>query len=114
MIYTLLISSCIFTDIARVESNFNNQAIGLHGEIGMYQVRKIFVDGVNRICKKKLFSYEDRLKPHRCRAMLRTYWAHYKCYTREQKLRCYNGGPRGMYKQSTLKYWSKYENCTKR
>lgn len=35
------------------------------------------------------------------------YWKRYGAVTDEQKARIWNGGPRGMSKQSTAPYWTK-------
>lgn len=103
-----LLTLCLFTQMAEIESGNNNQAIGAAGERGIYQIQKIFVDDVNRIVGEKMFTYADRLDTRKSRCMIRIWWAHYKCYTLEQRLRMYNGGPKGMEKGSTLKYWRLY------
>ena len=41
------------------------------------------------------------------------YWQSYNCFTDESKSRGWNGGPRGMYKQSTKAYWAKVETLLK-
>jgi len=44
--------------------------------------------------------------------MLR-YWARYHAVTDEQKARCWNGGPAGMRKAATAKYWAKVQGAMK-
>ena len=100
-------SCSIFEAIAQVESNNDDSKLGKAGEVGRYQLTKIYVDDINRIVGYNKYTYEDRLNPAKCRAMMRIFWAHYKCKTNEEMARKHNGGPSGMYKPETKVYWNK-------
>jgi len=95
--------------IAQVESG--NCATAHNKEedaVGLYQIRKIYVDDVNRILGKPYFSYKDRWNPHKSRDMVCIYIIHYgQGKAVEQLARIHNGGPRGWKKKSTIPYWSK-------
>ena len=94
--------------IAVVESGNRNLAYGDRDSVGVYQLRQIFVDDVNRILGKPTFTHTDRLNPAKSRQMARIYLAHYcKGMSIEQMARCFNGGPQGHKKPSTIRYWQK-------
>ena len=101
--------------IAIVESNNNPVAIGDNGKaVGMYQIWPIMVKDVNRILGRQEYTLEDRLNPQRSRAMCRTYLEHYcKGKSLAYMARCWNGGPNGYKKESTLKYWKKIKEVLK-
>ena len=81
--------------------------------VGCLQIRKCMVDDVNRILKRKgatggqLYTYEDRWERVHSIEMFRIYCAHYNLRTPEDIARCWNGGPRGADKESTVYYWEK-------
>lgn len=101
-----------------VESNANSFAIGDNGKsVGSFQITKAYVDDVNRVYKKN-YSYSDRYDRDKSRDMTRLYLTYYgnfyelktdKTATYEVLCRIHNGGPRGMYKNSTYSYWKKIE-----
>ena len=103
--------------LIQVESGGNNSAIGDNGNaVGCMQIWKIVVDDVNRIQKKEVFTYSDRLKRPESIRMAQIYLTHYgRAYERKtgQKAnmevlsKIWNGGPNGYKKQSTEKYWLK-------
>lgn len=111
----------LYEAIATVESNNNDYAIGDNGNaVGRYQIWKIYVDDVNRICKllriKKRFTYADRTNPVKSLEMVKIYIDFYaKRYERltgnkatdEIKARIHNGGLNGWKKSATVKYWNK-------
>lgn len=111
----------LYEAIATVESNGNDYAIGDNGNaVGRYQIWKIYVDDVNRICKllrnKKQYTYADRTNPVKSLEMVKIYtWFYAKRYERltgkkatdEIKARIHNGGLNGWKKTATIKYWNK-------
>lgn len=111
----------LYEAIAIVESNGNNYAIGDKGKaVGRYQIWKIYVDDVNRICKlkriAKRYTYADRTNPVKSLEMVKIYTDFYaaryerltgKKATDEIRARIHNGGLNGWKKPATLKYWSK-------
>jgi hypothetical protein len=44
-------------------------------------------------------------------AVMRRYWHRYGAVTDEQKARIWNGGPRGMKKRATKRYWRKVQEA---
>ena len=85
--------------------------------VGVYQIHKIYVDDVNRILKRKAYTYDDRNDEAKSREMVRIYLTH---YARVKKLsdpieisRLNNGGPNGHKKTSTLKYADKIRKAMK-
>jgi len=110
---------CLIPLLIQVESGGNNSAIGDNGNaVGCLQIWKIVVDDCNRIQKQEVFEYKDRLSRPRSIRMAQIYLDHYgRAYERktghtatlEVLARCWNGGPTGYKKASTLKYWHKVE-----
>ena len=106
-----------------VESGGQNDAVGDNGNaVGCLQIWKIVVDDVNRIQKQEVFTYADRLSRPRSVRMAQIYLTHYgQAYERktghranmEVLARCWNGGPNGYKKQSTVKYWNKVKSIKK-
>jgi hypothetical protein len=91
------------------ESGGDHNASGDGGNaVGSFQIWKIMVDDVNRIIVKSdegQFTYADRYDSGYSRRMCRIYLDHYcKTMTYEQMARCWNGGPTGYKKPSTLQY----------
>lgn len=111
----------LYEAIATVESNGNDYAIGDNGNaIGRYQIWKIYVDDVNRICKlkriEKQYTYSDRTNREKSLEMVKIYTDFYAARyerltgnkaTAEIKARIHNGGFDGWNKNSTVKYWNK-------
>ena len=91
-------------------------AVGKDGELGSFQIKKIYVDDVNRIMdatrqqynrtNRWQFCYEDRKNKHLGRVMTGIYLKHYGG-TFEEMARKHNGGPAGHKKESTKAYWQK-------
>ena len=84
------------------------------GELGPVQIRKQYVDDVNRIVGKDKWKYKSREYMGSCRAMMLIYWDHYATIDRlgheptlEDLARIHNGGPNGWRKGCTKKYWVK-------
>jgi len=99
-----------------VESKGKADAVGKDGELGSFQIKKIYVDDVNRIMdatrqqynrtNRWQFCYEDRKNKHLGRVMTGIYLKHYGG-TFEKMARKHNGGPAGHKKESTKAYWQK-------
>lgn len=115
----LQLDNALLDAIEFVESNANPSAVGDGGKsIGSFQITKAYVDDVNRIYNKR-YTHKDRHDRQKSRQMTILYLLHYgRLYERETKKeatyeilsRIHNGGPRGMYKDSTLPYWFKVKN----
>ena len=69
------------------------------------------VRDVNRILRRQgsnqQYTYEDRWNRQKSIEMFNIYCNHYNLVTPEEKARCWNGGPRGLQKLSTKRYWEK-------
>ena len=95
-----------------VESSNNDNAYR-SGEdaAGCLQIRRTMVRDVNRILKRQKsqirFNFEDRWDRQKSIEMFNIYCNHYNLVTPEEKARCWNGGPRGLQKLSTKRYWEK-------
>lgn len=105
--------SPLFNAMATVESNYGKTSENV------YQISDEYIDDLNRIythhypkiCKYDKFSSE---------CMMMDYWRYYaydynrrtgKPITYEVLARIHNGGPQGMKKESTKRYWYKVLSC---
>jgi len=108
----------LISAIMDVESS-NNDLAYHKGEdaVGCLQIRKCMVNDVNRILKRqnsnKRFAYNDRWNRYKSIQMFDIYCKHYNLNSAEEKARCWNGGPKGSIKESTLGYWAKVKNKLK-
>ena len=93
--------------VCQVESGGQAQAVGRDGELGIAQMQTQRVDDVNRILGRRVYAYQDRLDPAKCREMFRVSCMHYWPQGGpEQWARHWNGSPtRGPSWQSTQGYW---------
>ena len=108
--------------LAQVESGSNPDAIGDNGKaVGIYQLHKCVVDDVNEIYSME-FKYSDRFKPQLAKVIAQLYLRYWgiqyekktgKKVTLEVLARCFNGGPKGYKKESTVKYWNKIKKVMK-
>lgn len=96
--------------IIQVESVGNDSAYNKSEDaVGCLQIRPIMVREVNRLLKKKkdpkrytLLNRWDRQKS------IEMFLVFTKNISKpEAKARCWNGGPKGMTKSATIKYWNK-------
>jgi hypothetical protein len=115
------ISNSFLNALALAESNNNVLAKGDNGRsVGCYQITSIYVDDVNRICRIKnlpeTYSYSDRTDYEKSTEMVTIYLQYYgelyhkstnKPVDDEVLARIHNGGPKGMYKNCTKKYWER-------
>jgi len=98
--------------LINVESANNDNAYR-SGEdaAGCLQIRRTMVRDVNRILRRQKsnqqYTYEDRWDRQKSIEMFNIYCNHYNLITPEEKSRCWNGGPRGLQKLSTKRYWEK-------
>ena len=107
---TLLLSAIMF-----VESRHNDSAYcASEDAVGCLQIRKTMVRDVNRILKRQgnstKYKMKDRWDRIKSIEIFNIYCAHYDLVTEEAKARCWNGGPRGLTKKATQKYWDKVKN----
>ena len=98
--------------IINVESSNNDNAYrSCEGAAGALQIRRTMVRDVNRILRRQRsnqqYTYEDRWDRQKSIEMFNIYCNHYNLVTPEEKARCWNGGPRGLQKLSTKRYWEK-------
>jgi len=98
--------------LINVESS-NNDSAYHSGEdaAGCLQIRRTMVRDVNRILRrqssKTRFDFEDRWNRTKSIEIFKIYCNHYNLTTSEERARCWNGGPRGLQKLATKKYWEK-------
>jgi len=100
----------LFDALRRVESGNNPEAVGDGGRArGPYQIRRIYWEDACRYGKLD-WSYEENVEdPRRCEKVMRLYWKKYGARTDEQRARLHNGGPTGLRKNATLRYWAKVQ-----
>ena len=98
--------------LINVESANNDNAYrSCEGAAGALQIRRTMVRDVNRILRRQKsnqqYTYEDRWNRQKSIEMFNIYCNHYNLVTPEEKARCWNGGPKGLQKLSTKRYWEK-------
>lgn len=96
--------------IIYVESRDNDSAYNKSEDaVGCLQIRPIMVREVNRLLQKRkddrVYTLSDRWNRQKSIEMFLIFTK--KISTSEAKARCWNGGPKGMTKSSTIKYWKK-------
>ena len=101
--------------ISYIESSGRDSAYNASEDaVGYLQIRQCMVKDVNRILKRKgsleRYAYEDRWVRYKSIQMFNIYCKYYKLNTAEEMARCWNGGPKGMENEMTVKYWKKVEN----
>ncbi len=114
--FCIEISDGLLNAIAKVESNCNDNIVGDNGKaFGRYQIHKIYVADVNRVCFTK-YTHKDCFDSYKAKKIVTLYLTHYgrlyeyntgKKATNEVLARIHNGGCFGYKKQSTIKYWNK-------
>jgi hypothetical protein len=107
---TLLLSAIMF-----VESRYNDSAYcASEDAVGCLQIRKTMVRDVNRILKRQgnptKYKMKDRWDRIKSIEIFNIYCDYYDLVTEEAKARCWNGGPRGLTKKATQKYWDKVKD----
>ncbi len=100
--------------IGQVESGEDYKAVGDGGKsLGWYQISRAYwqdaceygeIDWDYDIFVRSKFHSED---------VMVLYWQRYGATTDEERARIHNGGPRGMSKKATIKYWNKVQEAMK-
>jgi hypothetical protein len=99
----------LFAAIRQVESGGNDRLVNYPEQAyGPYQCREAaWFDGGGSVVEWPL----GALSRSRTEGVMRRYWQRYDAVTDEQKARVWNGGPRGMKKQATKRYWRKVQEA---
>tara|TARA_B100001059_G_scaffold1116_1_gene885 strand:- start:8522 stop:9073 length:552 start_codon:yes stop_codon:yes gene_type:complete len=105
----------IINALIQIESGGNDDAYCVEEDaVGALQIRRTMVRDVNRILKRqgseKRYEYKDRWCRQRSIEMFNIYRDYYNLVTPEEIARCWNGGPKGIYKPATVAYWNKVKN----
>jgi len=105
----------ILSALMYVESSNNDSAYNASEDaVGCLQIRKTMVNDVNRILRKQespvRFTYEDRWSRYKSIKIFQIYCKYYNLTTAEEIARCWNGGPRGINKPTTVIYWNKVQD----
>ena len=82
---------------------------------GVLQIRPIMVNEVNRILNIKkddrFYTLDDRWNEEKSIEMFYVFVDYYhKDSSYEEIARCWNGGPKGLQKKQTKRYWKKVQN----
>ena len=95
-----------------VESSNNDSAYNASEDaVGCLQIRQTMVNDINRILTRQgldiRYTYDCRWDKNKSIEMFNIYCDYYGFDTAEDMARGWNGGPRGINKSSTIKYWEK-------
>ena len=63
--------------IIKTESDFNPITVGKSGDVGLYQITKIYVDEVNRILGEQIYSHADAFDFTKANEMFDIYQGYY-------------------------------------
>ena len=101
--------------LIQIESSGNDNAYtAAEDAVGCLQIRRTMVKDVNRILKRqgseKRYEFKDRWNRQKSIEMFNIYRNYYNLITPEEIARCWNGGPKGIYKSATIAYWNKVKN----
>tara|TARA_R110001592_G_scaffold168757_2_gene405084 strand:+ start:409 stop:963 length:555 start_codon:yes stop_codon:yes gene_type:complete len=101
--------------IITIESSNNDSAYHAGEDaVGCLQIRPCMVLDVNRILKKQnktiQYTLNDRWSRDKSIEMFHVYCNYYNLTTLEAMARSWNGGPRGVNKNTTVGYWRKVKN----
>ena len=105
----------IINALIQIESGGNDDAYCVEEDaVGALQIRRTMVRDVNRILRRQKsnqqYTYEDRWNRQKSIEMFNIYRNYYNLITPEEIARCWNGGPKGLYKSATIAYWNKVKN----
>ena len=105
--YSNLLISMIYQ-----ESTFTNNSVGDGGAaIGILQIHKQMVDECNRILKKNMYTYADRLSPEKSIEMFLVYQLFWNPDSNlETAARIWNAGPQALKKNQGIEYWLTIQN----
>ena len=105
----------IINALIQIESGGNDNAYCVEEDaVGALQIRRTMVRDVNRILKRQgsetRYEYKDRWCRQKSIEMFNIYRDYYNLITPEEIARCWNGGPKGIHKTTTIAYWNKVKN----
>lgn len=102
----------LIAGMIQVESMGNECAYNRKEDaVGCLQIRPIMVMEVNRLLGSEVYTMNDRWDCDKSVDMLMVIVEkHHKDLDYESIARCWNGGPRGMSKESTKSYWMKVKS----
>jgi len=105
----------IINALIMIESSGNDNAYCKSEDaVGALQIRRTMVKDVNRILKRQghlvRYEFKDRWCRQKSIEMFNIYRNYYNLNTPEEIARCWNGGPKGIYKPATVAYWNKVKN----
>jgi len=104
--------------LIQVESRGDENAVGdkhlSRPSVGVLQLRPVMVREVNRILKKhkvnKKYTLEDRYSREKSIEMFYIWQSYHLPDSSDEVIaRCWNGGPKGWKRNSTLHYWNKVQ-----
>lgn len=98
----------ILKAIMQIESRGNVNAHNIQEDaVGVLQIRRIMVREINRVLGYQAYTYKDRWDYQKSVEMFTIFQSRYNpTWDAETAARKWNGGGRGMQKQSTVKYWN--------
>ena len=121
-IHRPLVDSVLVFALIQVESSGNDSCVGdrhlIIPSIGCLQIRPIMVREVNRILKKQKdtlrFKYKDRWSRKKSIQMFYIWKDYHHADDSDEVIaRCWNGGPKGYKRKSTIDYWNKVNRLLK-
>jgi len=104
--------------LIEVESRGNENAVGdrhlSRPSVGVLQIRPIMVREVNRILKKQnikiKYTLDDRYSKDKSIEMFMVWKINHHPNDNDEVIaRCWNGGPKGWKRNSTIHYWNKVQ-----
>jgi hypothetical protein len=103
----------LIQSVIMVESSDNDSAHNLSEDaVGCLQIRPIMVREVNRLLKRRgddrVYTLQDRWNRRKSIEMFLVFNRNITKF--EEQCRRWNGGPNGMNKPSTRKYWNKVKS----
>lgn len=109
-----LLEAMIQVESRGVENSIGDKHLG-KPSVGVLQIRPIMVREVNRILRKhkvkKKYSLDDRYNREYSIEMFYIWrFYHHPDASDEVVARCWNGGPKGWKRKSTIHYWNKVKN----
>lgn len=99
----------LFDALFYVEASFDYRKYNEKEEAaGILQIRPIMIEDVNRIMGYEKYTLDDRWSIVKSKEIFLDYQQYYNPdMDYEIAARCWNGGPNGHKKSSTIKYWNK-------
>ena len=86
--------------IALTESRFDPNAVGSNGDLGLFQMREIYVEEVNRVCGTN-YKHEDALEPDKAIEIFNAMQAYYNP-SRDTELALYYHNKSTAYKRKVM------------